>query len=179
MGGLLFTAPGRAWDREWTRSAVAADQASPALHAFMRLGTEVGKARPVLVGLFLPAAFGTEIARGTARVAFVGLLGNQLAVEGVKRLTRRVRPDGEADPNNASFPSSHAAAGAGLAWVVAARHRGLAPWMWLAAVWIAASRVFLGRHFPSDVLAGALVGIWFAALALRYQDRLAAPRRVR
>jgi membrane-associated phospholipid phosphatase len=51
--------------------------------------------------------------------------------------------------------------------------------MWILAIWISASRVFLGRHFPSDVFAGALVGIWLAALALSLQDRLAGSRRVR
>ena len=179
LAGLLFTAPGRSWDQEWTRRAVAADQASPALHAFMRTGTEAVKATPILISLFVPAAFGTEFARGTARVAFVGLLGSQLAVEAIKRLTGRVRPDGEANPSNTSFPSSHASAAAALAWVVAARHRRLAPWVIAGAFWVCTSRVFLGRHFPSDVVAGALLGIWFAALALRLQDRLEGPRPVR
>jgi len=179
LAGLLFTEPGRAWDLEWTQWAVTADQSSPALHAFMRAGTELGKSGPILVSLFVPAAFGTEFARGTARVAFAGLLGSQLAVEGLKRLTGRTRPDGEANPNNASFPSSHASAAAALAWVVTARHRRLAPWAVVVAFWVCASRVFLGRHFPSDVVAGALLGICFASLALRFQDRLAGARTVR
>lgn len=179
LAGLLFTDPGRAWDREWTHRAVAVDQASPALHAFMRAGTELGKAGPILVSLFVPAAFGTEFARGTARVAFVSLVGSQLAVEAVKRLTGRTRPDGEHHPSNSSFPSSHASAATALAWVVAARHRRLAPWAVMVALWVCASRVFLGRHFPSDVVAGAILGIWFASLALRWQDRLAGPRAVR
>ena len=176
---LLFTSPGRGWDVEWGRRAAAADRASPALHAFMRVGTELGKGGPILVGLFVPAAFGGEVARGTARIAFVGLVGSQLSVEALKRLAGRARPDGEANPSNNSFPSSHASAAAAFAWVVAARHRRLAPWAIAAALWVGASRVFLGRHFPSDVVAGALLGVWFASLALGLQDRLAAPRPVR
>jgi membrane-associated phospholipid phosphatase len=175
---LLFVPAGRAADVDGSRRALALDQSSAPLHAFMRLGTELGNARTMAPILLAPAAFGGEATRGTIRLAVVTLGGSQLTVEILKRITHRERPDGKEDTKNASFPSSHASAAATLAWIVGARHRRLAPWVWLVAVWIMASRVFLGRHFPSDVLAGALLGIWFAALALRFGQRLAAPRRV-
>jgi undecaprenyl-diphosphatase len=60
-----------------------------------------------------------------------------------------------ADP---SFPSEHAAAAFAIAIAVAFRAKGWgAALLGLAAV-LAAGRVFLGLHYPSDVLAGALVG---------------------
>lgn len=178
VAALLFTPAGRAADIDWSRRAVAIDGSSPALHAFMRAGTELGNARTLAPILLAPAAFGSVAARGTVRLAVVALVGSQGVVEILKLITQRERPDGKEDTKNASFPSSHASAAATLAWIIGARHRRLGFWAWLVAAWIIASRVFLGRHFPSDVLAGAMVGIWFAVLALRFEERLAPPRRV-
>jgi membrane-associated phospholipid phosphatase len=63
-----------------------------------------------------------------------------------------------------SFPSAHAATS--FAGALAYRRRGLpaAPLYGLAGA-MAASRVYLGVHYPSDILAGALLGTAVAALA--------------
>ena len=177
--GLVFTPAGRQLDLDLSQRAVALDHASPALHGFMRLGTAIGLAPPVLAALAAYGSFGDEVARGTVRIGLMALAGGQGAVEILKRVFHRVRPDYDANANNASFPSSHSSAAAGLAWVVGRRHRRLALVAWLVAIWICSSRVFLGRHFPSDVLGGALVGIVFAAIAVQVQERLARARHVR
>lgn len=81
----------------------------------------------------------------------------------------------EKDPN--SFPSGHtcAAFAAGLSWV-----RTL-PWRWgriaavAAAVVMGLSRLYVGVHYPTDVLAGAVIGslcAWAAWKAYNlYSDR--------
>ncbi|MEA2466020.1 MAG: hypothetical protein QOJ57_146, partial [Thermoleophilaceae bacterium] len=57
-----------------------------------------------------------------------------------------------------SFPSDHATAAFAIAVAVALRWRP-AGWALLAmAAVVAVGRVFLGLHYPSDVLAGALLG---------------------
>lgn len=68
-----------------------------------------------------------------------------------------------------SFPSAHASVSCAfaVATALAARH-----WYWtLAALAVAAliswSRIYLGLHFPSDILAGALVGAVSGWLACR------------
>lgn len=60
---------------------------------------------------------------------------------------------------NSSFPSSHAANAFMLATLLAALlRRGSWPlWYGLAAL-VALSRVYLGLHYPGDVLAGAVLG---------------------
>jgi undecaprenyl-diphosphatase len=57
-----------------------------------------------------------------------------------------------------SFPSDHATAAFAIAVAVALRRRGVGWALILAAVVVAAGRVFLGLHYPSDVLAGAALG---------------------
>ncbi len=176
VAGLLATPPGADLDRRLLGQAGALDRQVPGLDRFMRLGTEIGRPQVILFGLFLPAAYGGEVARATVRICFVSLAANQTAATALKWITNRPRPHGTQSRGDSSFPSGHAAAAVGAAWILAARHRRLAPWVWLVAVWISSSRVFLERHYPSDVLAGALLGVLFAALALRLGRQLGGGR---
>ena len=71
------------------------------------------------------------------------------------------------------FPSKHASVAFGFATAVALT-AGRAHWASLAfaaAALIAWSRVYLGLHFPSDIGAGALVGVASGWLACRHSFR--------
>lgn len=172
--GLLATPSGQALDRELVDRAHAIDQSVPAVHFLMELGTDLGRTEPLLLAFMLTAGFGTEVARGTVKIAILSVGANQLATDAIKWLTNRPRPDGgENKRSNTSFPSGHASGIVGLAWIVAHRHKRLASLAWTLAIWVSVSRVFLERHYVSDVLAGALVGILFAVIALRFEDRIA------
>jgi undecaprenyl-diphosphatase len=116
----------------------------------------------------------------------VGLPG--LAFAGLKRLVGRARPlvEGNIDPfiyrpfgwsvEYASLPSGHAIDAFAIAVAVGAVWPRLRLLLWTYAVAIAVSRVVLLAHFPSDVVAGAVVGVvgallvreWFAARALGF-----------
>ncbi len=73
------------------------------------------------------------------------------------------------------FLSSHAANSVALAVFLllalpAGRFRGLKTGAFLWAILLSYSRIYLGAHYPSDVLGGALVGAglaWAAAVGLR------------
>lgn len=58
-----------------------------------------------------------------------------------------------------SFPSGHAAAAFGGATLVSLVWRRAGPVALLCAVLVSLSRVYLGQHFPSDLLGGAILGV--------------------
>jgi undecaprenyl-diphosphatase len=92
-----------------------------------------------------------------------------LASDVVKRFAARGRP--EHLPllvrrlRSASFPSGHAASSAAAACVLVAVAPLWAP-LWIAmALLMAVSRIYVGVHYPSDVLAGAGLGILVAIVS--------------
>ncbi len=68
-----------------------------------------------------------------------------------------------------SFPSGHSATVFGVAmalWLIFRKG-----WVWLFgfAFLIALSRMVIVRHFPSDVMIGALIGVWVSYLIYEYK----------
>lgn len=118
---------------------------------------------------------------------FLAIAVPGLIVAIVKRLIGRARPFvGEiANPFSydplgwepyASFPSGHATNAFAAAIAVGAVWPKARGPMWIYAVFIAVSRVMVDAHFPSDIVAGAIVGsvgammvrAWFAARSLGF-----------
>jgi undecaprenyl-diphosphatase len=61
--------------------------------------------------------------------------------------------------NYASFPSGHAAFFFALAMGIYLYNKKLGIWYFVGAVLMGLARIFVGVHWPSDILGGALVGI--------------------
>ena len=139
----------------------------PALEPTMRFATGVGHPAVVFGALLGIAVFTGPAGPASARLALLALAPTNLAVEGLKLAVNRTRPDGERKRTNSSFPSSHAANAAALAAVLAWRWRRGAPAFWGAALLVAFSRVYLNRHWPSDVVIGLLIGAACATWAIR------------
>lgn len=118
--------------------------------------------------------------------ALVGMPVESVVVNlGVKSLFRRVRPRRHdahphpfRQPLTSSFPSGHATA-AFCAFVLLSDGDALWPLYLGAASLVAASRVYVKIHHPSDVVAGAAVGLTLGVLGRRLAPlppRTTAPR---
>jgi undecaprenyl-diphosphatase len=96
------------------------------------------------------------------------------ATTGIKGLVDRPRPPLRYPepktlvplPHDASFPSGHAATSFAAATMLTFYFPRLAPVLYLLAAAVAFSRVYVGVHYPLDVIAGALLGV-LVATALR------------
>jgi membrane-associated phospholipid phosphatase len=104
----------------------------------------------------------------------------ELAADTLKAAIPRARPHVHAlvaRPHSHSFPSGHATTSFACATVLAfAVPRRRLPLLLLAAA-IAWSRVYVGVHYPLDVLAGALLGAAIGMATIRVLPRLATIRR--
>jgi undecaprenyl-diphosphatase len=101
-------------------------------------------------------------------------------------LTFRNRPFVDLDinlyfyaPTDSSFPANPASVGFAIATVVWVRHRRFGAALYvLASLW-GLARVYAGVHYPTDIFAGAIVGVIAALLAAALVQRLAfIPRHV-
>ncbi len=154
----LFGSPGRARDY----SDALRDAAIYCCYAGMGAETVAGYSRRGLRGLLVPGLTNAGIA-----AAAIG--ANSGLTSWIKSGTGRLRPDGS---NRRSFPSGHAseaAVHATLASHSAQRlhlsgtwSTGLAAGMGLTVAATAWARIEGGRHYPSDVLAGAALGRFLA-----------------
>jgi undecaprenyl-diphosphatase len=101
----------------------------------------------------------------------------------VKPLTARPRPFAATTqlttlrehPGSYSFPSGHAATAVAGAYSLAAMWPAARPYAWVLATLITLSRAYLGVHYPTDLLGGALLG-WFVGWFVVGRTRWSAAR---
>ena len=163
---VVLLSPVEQLDLQVQRSVQGARR--PALEEPMRVASGARQGTVVLAGLLVVALATGPAGPATARAAIATLVPVNALVEGLKWSVNRPRPDGDRRRANSSFPSSHAANAAALALVLGQRWRALAPWFWLLAGVVSFSRMYLNRHFLSDVLCGVMIGVGVGWLTLRW-----------
>jgi undecaprenyl-diphosphatase len=134
--------------------------------------THLGGVSCSVLAATLPLVFGGVVGEA-ARQTLVILVCSHVVVQLVKRTVSRPRPSRATDcvtlvaePDRFSFPSGHSAAAMAVAMGYAMAYPALAAPLVLAAMLVGASRVFLGVHYPGDVLVGQLIAA-LTAMAVR------------
>lgn len=162
---------GGGWDRRWegTISGASGAGAKGISSGFTKLGN--GAAVAAILGItYLSSrrAHDDRLAEASS-LATESLLDAGVWIEVLKRATARIRPDGGdagsffhyGSKDNSSFPSGHAMGAFSVASVFAETYRDKRWVPWLSyglATLVGASRLALGRHFPGDVVVGAVLG---------------------
>ncbi|MEU7061380.1 phosphatase PAP2 family protein [Streptomyces sp. NPDC046197] len=170
----------RETDRRLTQRIAACT--APGVHRTLSAVEECAESTKLWCGAAAVMAFaGGWRGRRTAGVGLAALSVAQLVSNGLcKHLVHRPRPpkqwiphdEVEDRPESSSFPSGHTAAAAAFtaavwpAWPVA----GMA--CTVPAAMVAVERVQSGAHYPSDVAAGAVIGL-AAAWLVRHSPRWA------
>ncbi len=154
--------------------------ATPALDGLAVFFTIVGNTGPMIAAGVLVAGALAWVGRRRAAWLFVaGLGGSMLLTQAIKYTVQRPRPALWASlrpEHTFSFPSGHAMDTAALAaalFFALPRHRrwwALAP---LFALAVGGARMYLGVHYPSDVLAGWSSAVGWVLLVQLVADKQA------
>lgn len=188
VGWILDTTDENRGFARWDQSAAewGAEHGTETSTRILDLITQLGGTGWLLIIMGLLGGVQSYRHRNLAIIGYlitVGL-GVSLLNNGLKRLVERERPSVMplSEASSWSFPSGHAAASAAC-WaaiaLVTARHwgrrgrTGAALAAMLITIAVAVSRVLLGVHWVTDVIAGVAVGwAWFFLITLIFGGRI-------
>jgi undecaprenyl-diphosphatase len=156
------------------------DLSNAILDKTMPLLTHLGDFWAALIFILMMIAINHKpIERGLKTGIFLFLIygfvfASQLAI---KHLTDRPRPFFEHDaivrsvyPTGFSFPSGHTAMAFMMAAILAKQYPRYRIAFYLLACLVGFSRIYLGVHYPSDVIAGAIVGYAIAKWMISFKN---------
>jgi undecaprenyl-diphosphatase len=124
-------------------------------HVSDRCGTSFSAFVAVPIGLVMERLIGLVYFRARPFVDLTGVI----------KLADRL-------PAEKSFPSAHATAAFAMAFAIYIQDRRWGAALLLLAALVALSRVAAGVHYPTDIMAGAVVGFLAAEAASHLQPRL-------
>lgn len=165
----------------WMLLRLNAGVANPFFDWLMPIATELRNWAPlVIAGLLAIAIFGGGKGRTAVLLAIVLLtVTDQLSSTVIKNFVERPRPCHDVEGvrvlyrcgKTFSFPSSHAVSSMAAAIFFGLLYKRL---LWLlisVAVLVSYSRIYLGIHYPFDILAGWILGGGLAAAAILVYHR--------
>ena len=133
--------------------------------------TDLGDARTMMGLSIILMAYGDDLHRETGRLMSSAFIGTGAVIFGVKEIVRRKRPlDNRL--GNPAFPSGHTAYAFATATVLGDRYPKLRIPLYIGAGLVGLSRIYLGRHYASDVIGGAAVGTIAGVVILHHRSTL-------
>ena len=154
----------------WEQSVyetITTDWQSKPLTCLMR-GVEVISFPPL--DLVPPVGLYLNDKKDIARAGLVGFVGDCAAVIPLKLLINRERPDEKTGRVDSSFPSGHTTFAFTQAVVYSHYNAKMKIPVYAYAMVVGFSRLYLGKHYATDVLGGAVLGIIVGMLAVKLAD---------
>ena len=151
------------WDQQLFDRIYDAPPRSEPIWTAMEVTTEFGHYRSVMGISILLMAYGNEDRQNTGRLLSSAYLSTGLLTYGIKRLVRRKRPLDEM-LGNPAMPSGHASIAFSAATILGYQYPKWRIPLYIGAGLVGFSRVYLGRHYVSDVLVGAAIGTTMGVL---------------
>ena len=119
--------------------------------------SEFGDYRAVMGASILLMAYGNDSHRETGKLLSSAYIGAGIVTFGMKRLIGRKRPLDEV-LGNPALPSGHASIAFSVATILGYQYPKLRIPLYIGAGLVSFSRIYLGRHYTSDVVTGAAIG---------------------
>jgi undecaprenyl-diphosphatase len=147
------------------------------LDIFFKTSTHMGSFGFVALVISLVAMMERTAQSNAGIYLLVSMLTTQWITQTIKILINRARPNTQGRSinfaniplKNYSFPSGHTAAAFSLATALSNITPFLALLYMLAST-VAVSRIYLGVHYPSDVLAGMIIGTAASGFVFQHYD---------
>ena len=124
---------------------------------------------------FVPLALytiGGEREYQAAKLATASLVLSGVTVIGLKYTVNRQRPSGEYSRWDSSFPSGHTATAVTTSIVYSKFYPKLTIPLILYSSMVGFARVYAQEHYPTDVLAGAILGAGISYVVLNFKDEI-------
>ncbi|TES93151.1 MAG: phosphatase PAP2 family protein [Candidatus Cloacimonadota bacterium] len=157
---------------EYVSRRIREDLYSPCMDKTMQSITEIGSYKVSSLILLSMYTLGNENLKESTKLSTFSIVGATLTCALIKFSVNRKRPCGSSPRINSSFPAGHATGAFAFSYVIGKRHPKTSIPLYLTATTVAFSRVYLGRHYLSDVIAGSILGITAGWLVMKNEQTI-------
>ena len=141
---------------------------APFLGHVIEAVTELGDGQTMMGISLLLVAFGDDQQFETGKLMTSAFIGTGVTIYILKQAVQRARPLEEVS-GDPSFPSGHTGFAFATATILGCQYPRFKIPLYLGATLVGISRIYLGRHYPSDVFIGAAIGTLTAATVVRHE----------
>ncbi len=141
--------------------------------------TRLGEDLVIILIAILLFFLGKKKEKIASMLVFAALFLSRLSVLVLKRITHRPRPffvyenvNLIGKPIFSSFPSGHTTLATAICIILCFKYRRFSPAFIALAILVGISRLYVGQHYPSDVMAGFILGSLVAFMILYLEKSL-------